>query len=401
MNNTNWKSSTIKDHLLDFKGGASLKKTEFTASGVQVIPKKAVQVDGKFSISDPIFTSQITANNNKNSIVGNKYLITPLRDLVPSAPCLGRIAANDLKGEMLLAQGVYGLKVADTIDRKYLCLISNTYEFREQVRRLKVGSTQVHIRGNDFLSIQFPLPPLETQKRIVSLLDQAQALIDKRKEQLALMDQLIQSLFYDMFGDPATNPKGWDELTIGDSCYFVKDGPHKSLDYVDTGIPFVSVKDIINGYLNFSEVRYISPEVYEENKGRCKPEFGDILYTKGGTTGFAMLVDIKIDFLNWVHIAVLKFEKEKLNGKFFETMLNSKYCYEQSQRYTRGIANRDLVLGQMKKIMHYCPPVELQNSFAERVQKIEAQKKVMDSSLKELEDNFNSLMQRAFKGELV
>lgn len=147
-------------------------------------------------------------------------------------------------------------------------------------------------------------------------------------------------------------------------------------------------------------MRYISQEVYNQHKERCKPELGDLLYTKGGTTGYAKIVDIDIEFLNWVHIAVLKFDRSSLNGKFFESMLNSYYCYQQSQRLTRGIANRDLVLGEMKKINFYLPPIHLQNQFADRIALIEQQKEMAKKSLEESENLFNALLQKAFKGEI-
>ena len=82
-------------------------------------------------------------------------------------------------------------------------------------------------------------------------------------------------------------------------------------------------------------------------------------------------------------------------------MLNTAYCYQQSQKYTRGIANRDLVLGQMKKIKHYLPPIEKQNKFAQIVENIESQKVLVKQSLQQSEDLFNGLVQKAFKGELT
>lgn len=82
-------------------------------------------------------------------------------------------------------------------------------------------------------------------------------------------------------------------------------------------------------------------------------------------------MDVDIKFLNSIHIAVLKFEEEIINGKFLETILNLPYCYQQSQYRTRGIANRDLVLGEMKKIKLFIPSINLQNQFAQKVEKIE------------------------------
>ena len=199
-----------------------------------------------------------------------------------------------------------------------------------------------------------------------------------------------------MFGDPVTNPYEYKITNIGEACYFVKDGPHKSPTYVQEGVPFISVNNIISGKWDFSKVKYISKEDHYMFKKRCHAVKGDILYTKGGTTGFAKLVDIDIEFSNWVHLAVLKFDNNILNGKFFEYMLNSKYCYAQSQRRTRGIANRDLVLGEMKKIAFYLPPIEEQKNFERIALKVEAQKEKNQKVIEQMDNLFNSLMQQAF-----
>ena len=180
-----------------------------------------------------------------------------------------------------------------------------------------------------------------------------------------------------MFGDPSTNPRGWDETTISDECFYIKDGPHKSLPDIgkeNGGHPFISVRNIVNGHIDFSTARYISDEDYADAIRKCHPEKGDMLYSKGGTTGIAKLIDIDEEFANWVHVAVLKFDKSRLNGVFFENMLNCSYCYEQSQRLTKGIANRDLVLSAMAQIKLYCPPMELQNQFADFVKQVDKSK---------------------------
>ena len=158
---------------------------------------------------------------------------------------------------------------------------------------------------------------------------------------------------------------GWRESTIGKECYYIKDGPHKSPPYVEdgTGIPFISTRNVVNcDGIDWSTAKYISESDYEECIKKCKPEEGDILYSKGGTTGIAKLVDTDRRFANWVHVAVLKFG-EQLNGRFFERMLNMDYCYQQSQRLTKGIANRDFVLSAIAQVRIFVPPIERQQQF--------------------------------------
>lgn len=262
-----------------------------------------------------------------------------------------------------------------------------------------LGAAIPHIYFKDYCNEEIPTHTAEEQNNIALSLDKVTELIALRKEQHEKLDQLVKSRFIEMFGDPSTNPMGWFETSIGDECYYIKDGPHKSLADVgneNSGHPFISVRNIVNGYIDLSTAKYISDSDYKEAIKKCRPEKGDMLYSKGGTTGIAKLIDIDERFANWVHLAVLKFDKAKLNGIFFEYMLNSDYCYEQSQRLTKGIANRDLVLSAMAQIKMYRPPLELQNQFAEFVKQTDKSKLAIQQSLDKLELLKKSLMQEYF-----
>ena len=229
------------------------------------------------------------------------------------------------------------------------------------------GATIPHIYFKDYQNEEFTLDDLNKQHEVVTTLRKVESVIENRQQQLQKLDDLIKARFVEMFGDPGTNPMGWKETTIGEECFYITDGPHKSLPDIgreNGGHPFISVRNIVDGCIDFSTAKYISDEDYADAIKKCHPEKGDMLYSKGGTTGIAKLIDVDVEFANWVHVAVLKFDKKKLNGVFFENMLNGVYCYEQSQRLTKGIANRDLVLSAMAQIKMYRPPMELQQQFA-------------------------------------
>jgi type I restriction enzyme S subunit len=153
--------------------------------------------------------------------------------------------------------------------------------------------------------------------------------------------------------------------------------------------------------LVLNDLKYVSPEMYEFLTKKFRPQKDDVLLTKGGTTGYAKHVDWDWDFCIWVHLAALRVKKDKVIPKYLEASLNSNYCYDQSQRLTKGIANKDLGLKQMIKIQLPLPPLNLQNKFAERIAIIEEQKAIAQKSLEKSEELFNSLLQKAFKGELV
>ena len=247
--------------------------------------------------------------------------------------------------------------------------------------------------------IPIALPSIEDQVYRVKLLEKTYGIIQQRKKQLIELDNLIKARFVEMFGDPASNPMGWPETTVGNVCHYIKDGPHKSLPDIgqeNGGHPFISVRNIVNHVIDFSTAKYISDEDYAEARKKCSPEKGDMLYSKGGTTGIAKLVDIDVEFANWVHLAVLKFDHSVLDGIFFENMLNCDYCYDQSQRLTKGIANRDLVLSAMAQIKIYRPPMVLQEQFAAFVAQVDKSKSAIQKALDKAQLLFDSLMQQYF-----
>jgi type I restriction enzyme S subunit len=265
---------------------------------------------------------------------------------------------------------------------------------------LAPSTTVPIINKSRFQDLQIPLPPLPEQKRIAAILDKADAIRRKRQQAVKLTEELLRSVFLDMFGDPVTNLKGWETGVLGDVIFSAKDGPHVSPEYSIDGIPFLSARHVKPGRIEWNDLKHIALEEAKIHWRKCKPEIGDILYTKGGTTGVAAVFDSDKEIAVWVHIALLKLNHNKVNPYWLENMLNSKYCYDQSQRYTHGITNQDLGLKRMVNIEIYIPPLSEQNRFHAVVQKIMNITSMNSSILQESENVFNSLLQHAFKGEL-
>lgn len=238
------------------------------------------------------------------------------------------------------------------------------------------GSTFKAISRKVLEETKVPVIDFDKQHKYAEIIEKIYCIIQQRKGELLALDELIKSRFVEMFGDFESNPCGWRESTLGDECYYIKDGPHKSPSYIedDNGIPFISTRNIVNGAgIDWSTAKYISEVDYLQCIKKCHPQKGDILYSKGGTTGIAKLVDTDRRFANWVHVAVLKFGRQ-LDGRFLECMLNMDYCYNQSQRLTKGIANRDFVLSAIAQVKIFVPPVELQCQYTAFVRTIDKSK---------------------------
>jgi type I restriction enzyme, S subunit len=269
----------------------------------------------------------------------------------------------------------------------------------QYLRSKTTGATIPHISRKALDDLEVPVISVNDQLHIANLLSKAENLIAQRKESIRLLDEFLKSTFLEMFGDGKTNIKGFPFVKIEDISTEIKDGPHVSPKYSETGIPIFSSRNIKPGELVLEEIKYVSEEMYLELTKRFKPQRNDVLVTKGGTTGFAKVVDFDFPFCIWVHIAAIR-PSEKVVPIYLEHYINSDYGYYQTQKNTKGAANRDLGLKKIAKIEMPLPPIELQTQFAQIVEKTETLKTQYQQCLQELENLYGSLSQKAFRGEL-
>jgi len=253
-----------------------------------------------------------------------------------------------------------------------------------------------------YSQIQIPLPPLPQQQKIANILDAADALRQNDKALIAKYNELTQALFLDMFGDPVSNPKGWAEKSLYELCNKITDGTHDTPLRLTEGIKFITGKHIRPFVIDYDNSDYVTEEVHNEIYRRCNPEYGDILYTNIGVN-FATAAMNTVDYeFSMKNVALLKYKREFLNGRFLESILNNEFFKDRLKRaFGIGGAQQFLSLSNIKSIMILNPPLELQNQFAKRVAVIEEQKAIVQKSLEKSEELFNSLLQKAFNGELV
>lgn len=256
----------------------------------------------------------------------------------------------------------------------------------------------MHFKYLKRTSIYFP--PLPEQKRIAAILDKAELLRAKRRQSLAKLDQLTQSIFLEMFGDPVTNPKEYEVVLLADICSRVTDGTHQSPTWVQQGIPFLFISNIVNGEINFQTQKFISQNEYESLTKRCPIEVGDILYTTVGSYGNTALVTSNNKFAFQRHIAHIKPLHECVNAKFLTCMLESVGVRRQVDKVARGVAQKTVNLADLKKLIVFKPDIELQRAFAERMTKIDQLKASQRASLAKLDALFATLQHQAFNGEL-
>jgi len=205
------------------------------------------------------------------------------------------------------------------------------------------------------------------------------------------------------FGIPFAIPVRWNWTMLGMLCYQVSDGPHFSPSYVsrDEGVPFLSTRNVRLGGFDLTDLKYVSRKDHEEFCKRIIPDKGDILYTKGGTTGIARVNDLDFEFSVWVHLAVLRVAKEFLEPRYIELALNSPLCYEQSQAYTQGISNFDLGLTRMIKIVIPLPPLAEQHRIVAKVDQLMALCDQLEAQLTTTQSDSRRLLEAVVRDALA
>ena len=200
-------------------------------------------------------------------------------------------------------------------------------------------------------------------------------------------------------------PKGWEWCRMIDICKIITDGTHSTPKYTESGIPFISVKDITKGIIDFSDTKFISNEEHEVLIKRCNPEFGDVLLTKVGTTGIAKVVDTQKKFSIFVSVALLKLFNQCIDSKYIELLINSPFVRKQSEEGTQGVGNKNLVIRCIKSFIIPIPPLEEQKRIVAKVDELFELIDELDNNKQELLDSIsntrNKVLQLAIQGKLV
>lgn len=249
-------------------------------------------------------------------------------------------------------------------------------------------------------------PPLSEQQHIVEELDLLNSIIEKKKAQLNELDKLAQSLFYEMFGDPITNEKGWsykklNTLIDENVITYHLDGNHggdypRSEEFVDEGVPYIGANSLNNGFVNFSMAKYLPKERAAKLKKGLAIN-GDVLFAHNATVGpVAYLITNEPSVILSTSLTAYRCNQDKMNPLFLRAYMQSIWFESQYKASMKQTTRNQIPITQQKKFDFILPPISLQNQFAEKVQAIEHQKDLIKQSIKEVETLFNSRMDYYF-----
>ena len=208
---------------------------------------------------------------------------------------------------------------------------------------------------------------------------------------------------------PFEIPQGWEWCRFSSLYLSLTDGTHSTPKYTLSGIPFISVKDMSSGVIDFSNTKYISKEEHQKLSDRCHPQKGDLLLSKVGTTGIPAMVTTDREFSLFVSVALIKLIQCDINREFLVFMIQSPLVQEQAKENTRGVGNKNWVLSAVSKTLMVVPPLEEQGRIRNRLNLILSYVERYSSSQDKLDllnanivtDLKKSILQEAIQGKLV
>lgn len=360
--------------------------------------------DVMFIKPDDLYIDRITMLNESKEYLSNKGAeharILPQDSVLVT--CIGIIGkVGILKQEIAAFNQQINAIVPNKniVNEKYLAY--KIWDYRKKLQRIANAPVVPIINKRQFSDFQIEIPPIDYQLKVVDVLDKAQELIDKRKAQIAALDQLAQSVFLEMFGDPVKNSLGFKTEPLHELCVHIFGGgtPSKSNpEYYIGNIPWVTPKDMKDIVINDS-IDHINEDAIANSSAKLIPPNSLLMVIRSGILKKKLPIAI-----NTREVTVNQDMKAFVVDKNKITVEYLLYFFEFYQKVllnrVRSVTADNLDFQQIKEILVPVPPINKQKEFSNIFYKVLAEKNKCLQQLNELENNFNSLMQRAFKGEL-
>lgn len=298
--------------------------------------------------------------------------------------------------ESCIGRGLSAIRPGRKVSTNFLLYYFRYFE-KELVSKSR-GSTFDAITQDQIRKLEIPLPDLKIQQEIAHVLEQADKARQQRKAANALTNDFLQSSFLSLFGDPVKNEKGWEVKTLEEVCDKITDGTHHSPVNLEQGdYKYITAKNIKAEGILLNNISYVSADAHKAIYSRCNPEFQDVLYIKDGvTTGIAVVNHLEEEFSMLSSVALLKCNRKILSPYFLAAYLNNESVYDGIRKNMGGAAITRLTLQKINSIKIILPPLSLQQQFAAIVAEAEALRKKQQESEQELEQLFQSLLQKYF-----
>jgi len=260
-------------------------------------------------------------------------------------------------------------------DKRFLYYYLSSKSTYKKFEAMAVGGVVNNLNSEMVRNTYVPIPNKDVQLKIANQFDMVRSILESRKKELLLLENLVRARFVEMFGSIYNNEYGYNIKTLQDVCEPIKDGTHQTPTYTENmekGFKFLSSKDVVSGKIDWSKVKYMPKELHEELYSRIKPQIGDLLLAKNGTTGVAAIVETDEVFDIYVSLAILR--PVDINSVYLWGAVNSMETKRQFDGALKGIGVPNLHLGEIKKTRIVVPPIQIQAEFEQFVHQVNKSK---------------------------
>lgn len=273
---------------------------------------------------------------------------------------------------------------------------------KPQLEKASSSTTLPIVNKSRFSDLEIKYPPLAEQRRIASILDQADELRQKRQQAIEKLDQLLQATFIDMFGDPVSNPKGWEAKPIDNICANIVDCVNKTAPIVEYETPYKMIRttNVRNHKVDISSVRYVEKETFDKWNRRLTPQRGDVILTREAPVGEVGILESDDSVFLGQRLMLYRVNLELTTPEYLLYFLMSDNLKMQYEQMSSGSTVKHLSVPQCSKWSIYLPPIELQLKFSEFYKMIHANLELMRISYNKADTLFKSLQNQAFNGTL-
>lgn len=403
-----WRIRKLSE-VCDLQNGFAFKSKAYVDhSNTLNIRMSNIRPNGNFDPEHNIkYLPDSYADEYKQFLLDDGDLVIAMTDMAGEPKILGlpTIVKNHKGRAFLLNQRVGKLKdFSDDIHIPYLRYYLSSPKIKKYYKSKGAGGLQINISKKDILTADIPVPAIEEQKRIVAILDEAFAGIDtaiaNTEKNLANARELFESYLNSVFSKKGD---GWDNSLLGEICD-VRDGTHDSPKYVEDGIPFVTQKNIRKKGLSFEKIKYITESDHESFYKRSNVAQGDVLVSMiGANRGMACIVDDNRLF-SIKNVGLIK-ANENLNMRFILYYLKTSLAKNYIEAESRGGAQPFIGLGKLRAFPVVTAPISVQNRLVDELDAVHVEvsnlEKIYQQKLNSLNELKQSLLQKAFSGELT
>ena len=401
FNKNEWKKVKLGD-ICDLRNGVAIKSEDYvTSSNTLNCRMSNIRPDGTFDI---LYNAKYLPDNflekYKNYLLKDGDLVIAMTDMAGDPKILGVPTVVKSNGfNIIQNQRVGKLELlTKNIDENYLKLVLQSKKAKNYFKKFSAGGVQLNLSKKEILNVPIILPTIEEQKKLANLFKIIENFIYLRKEELVNLHFLNKSLFSRMFGDIKTNDKNWEIKKLGEVVQ-TQYGTSKKATSVVGEFPILRMNNITySGEMDYKDLKYI--ELSDSEKEKFLLKKGELLFNRTnskelvGKTGLFNL-DIPMAFAGYL----IRIKPSNLiHSKFLLFFMNSEFMkkllYNKAKNIV-GMAN--INAKELEDFSIILPPIELQNKFAERIEKIEKLSFEIEKSIKEAQNLYNSLMNKYFE----